>query len=714
MNINKNNEYKKFVNNAIQIAGSIILKNPQIITSENTFLMQMGEPLHLIDGEWSAPSGVNVKSITKENWKYYRNMAGKRYIGETEIASDPIIKIRSLDIRGDFVCDKKNKRVTDKHGNYIFNRGGEIGLTDETKQYYPSTINQLKQRGTAYKTLLDTYPNHTNLINGILFPINKYVAMDAEDYTILYHDETLVEFNEYNLIPLLQKWIYNFIWRWNNVKYNTADLLYPAAFLSILYTGIVTEIINIRLSNCRTAYAHSFHVSAYLSGYYELNKYLDQIPHNVIMYLYRNIDYISTQGCNNTTLDDVYQNIIKPLGFDIKTYDVQKTKWHTNVVTINEHVRSTKIDTTIGIDTLVNKTEKLANLNPLINPLVIKTLQHLHRSTNKTRIPTNVHMLFKSDISSIHLYDKVTEIILGWFNLTLTDKISFDIDIILPDGESIIFTPTMGIIFYAYCCEKIYSTDHTRPRYIPTIPIRSYRSVNVDNSISMFKPYINWLRPVITACDDITAVNTNIQTLATVDILHMVLLETFESESDRVIYNQLFDKLISVQEYSHLSNTTYYDYFNKLGIDLTLYQNDVLRILVNDVLKGFLGDSGLDILNNIKETNILKILRTISSYTIQFTNIEDDDRYIQFYNYGVRRIGMLITLNLLPLNLLYDVSFHIPLVFGDMVYLAYDLTNTCKLHFADKLSVDDHSLFTITHHFNDILNINVDNTFTIG
>src|SRR5699024_2900593 len=177
-----------------------------------------------------------------------------------------------------------------------------------------------------YNELVARYPDFEPLIMGILYPVKLELAVGAKNGEILYcggyvkdyvnenndtgYIETtkvtangIIEPQEINFIVELQNWVDKYLSRWTNGAYSITDDLYVAAAISILYLQLAAVMMNIRLKNCRTSYAHSFHVKSYLESHGRLGHVFDNLPLESTMWLYKNLDYYETNLGKELTLN---------------------------------------------------------------------------------------------------------------------------------------------------------------------------------------------------------------------------------------------------------------------------------------------------------------------------------------------------------------------------------------------------------------------------
>lgn len=197
-----------------------------------------------------------------ETWKYYLNLSGIPHALNKEIY------VTSFDTQEEILFNSENlARHKQTRKNYL------IG----TKNYY---------------ILLKKYPTEETLINGALYPVNIQDSINAKDLEILYYEKDLVEDQEISLINRLQDFIYSYDVRWNVKPFVSSDPLYPAAQHAIFTLNLLQKLINVRLDNCMTAEAHSFHIRNYLASHYGLDIYIPYMTIKQIIYLYKNIRYI--------------------------------------------------------------------------------------------------------------------------------------------------------------------------------------------------------------------------------------------------------------------------------------------------------------------------------------------------------------------------------------------------------------------------------------
>lgn len=262
----ENNAYQIYVDGCINLARSIVVKSTHTAEMVNLSIDTFGNP-------------NNYLKHDPTTWKYYLNICGEYFPDDTRMT------VVSLDTLETIVFSKANLAV------------------------HRATAKAYAFGTTYYKELVSRYPNQEQLIRGILYPARMDEAIDAKDGTILAYPSEFVESTEYGFIDKLQAWIYGFHERWANVQFRNTDNLYEATMLGIMFAQMVPEILNIRLSFCKTYAAHSYHVKQYLSGHSYLEPYLPYLTREQMMFFYRNIKYIEAHAGKNSNFDILMEQL---------------------------------------------------------------------------------------------------------------------------------------------------------------------------------------------------------------------------------------------------------------------------------------------------------------------------------------------------------------------------------------------------------------------
>ena len=276
-----NNYYKLYIEDIYSLAETIVIKFEDAATAINLKV--------------TVDHGVTSVSQDTFTWKYYQNISGVYHFSDLDSNGRKII-IRSLDTKE------------------------EIEFTKNNLINHPATKRAYLFGKRHYLELVQKYPQHIQLILGILYPCDINKAIEAKDGTILSYPDYLIESNEYSLISKLQTWIYKYIDRWINKQFTISDDLYVPMYMAQLYLHLVPVIINTRLQACKTNEAHSFHVREYLASHQMLDQHMPVMTKSQSLYFYRNILYIERHSGKRDTFDWLLDNVMTVRGLPVYEY----------------------------------------------------------------------------------------------------------------------------------------------------------------------------------------------------------------------------------------------------------------------------------------------------------------------------------------------------------------------------------------------------------
>lgn len=321
-------------------------------------------------------------------WKYYKNLAGEYH------ELDELMTVKSLDT------------LT------------EIDFTKENLLVHRATAKAYAYGTPYYQALVTKFPKQEQLINGILNPVDIYKAISAKNHTILWYDPTLVEANESNLISKLQLAI-DAWWRRNDSPaYDYTHDLYTASLYASFFGAVNQMLLGIRLENCHTANAHSFHIWSYLAGKGHLDEFKDYLTIEQTLWLYRNIDYLTSTLGQTAARELLIQRLLTDRGFPIVRYDLfQNTAEMPDSLVPTVDVVATPLnfqdklplerDTTTVRD-VVEKENPLARENPDYMESQIESVESAVKYSAVTNTPTRVmecKVVDRSESKHIRLSD---------------------------------------------------------------------------------------------------------------------------------------------------------------------------------------------------------------------------------------------------------------------------------------------------------------------
>ena len=305
--------YQIYQEQTFVLAKTLIVKHEEIASSMNTELYYRG---YEIDSN-------------PYNWRYYLNLSGEYHQADKD------------ELYSKYGTEHVMVKLPSDSGPI------EVPLTKELLHGYnadKAMMNEYQIGSKFYTELVSRYPDFETLIIGILNPIDRGVAIKADNGEILFvagrykHiendrrwfddagygvNEVLIEPQEDNLIVELQRYINGFLRHWNNPDYIEGNDLYVVTMIGILYCNIPNAIFNIRLGNCKTPRTHSFHIRLYLESHGQIGRYIDFIPIASALWLYRNIEYLEANAGKQLTFDAILDNLLTPNEIPMSAYSIR-------------------------------------------------------------------------------------------------------------------------------------------------------------------------------------------------------------------------------------------------------------------------------------------------------------------------------------------------------------------------------------------------------
>lgn len=232
-------------------------------------------------------------SSDPKTWKYYLNMSGEYH------HTDTMMYVTSMDTLE------------------------TIAFTKENLSLYRATADAYRYGSRYYRDLVSVYPEQESLILGILNPVDIEKAIASDDGTILYYDADLVEPQEINLIPRLQRFIQGYYKRWSNDMYAAVDEFFIPAQIGVLTTQIPLEILNSRLEACFTNEAHSFHIRQHLASNGGVDRFMNNMTLDQTLFLYRNIRYLIRNAGNQQNFNLLLNEFINARSLPLSEYRME-------------------------------------------------------------------------------------------------------------------------------------------------------------------------------------------------------------------------------------------------------------------------------------------------------------------------------------------------------------------------------------------------------
>lgn len=272
------NSYQVYLNNTFKLAFTMIVKSEYIAKKINDRLLEF--------------KAFETDIERPESWKYYMNLAGEYH------STDTVMKVIS----------------SDNLDEIIFNPANLIRHPNTRRDY---------QFGTRqYGELLEKYPDQEEVILGILYPVNKEIAISSPDHKILGYPSNMIEVNEYTLIEQLQEWTNIYFKRYYNWQYTISDAFYYPVMHSMYGMNLYQAILTYRHQKHKSIEAHSYYVSEYLASNSDLGKYHKFMSLPQAMYFYRNIRYHQRHPGTNDSLEKLIDALLTKRSIPIAGYEM--------------------------------------------------------------------------------------------------------------------------------------------------------------------------------------------------------------------------------------------------------------------------------------------------------------------------------------------------------------------------------------------------------
>lgn len=640
--------YSIYAKSCTDLAFSLIIKSEATAMAMNEYDKMINNHLTYQVGE---PSFFD--ETDKRTWRYYMHMAGMYH---------------RLD-RFDWVNPETNKIERIHYIKvYSIDTYEYIDFTKENLKLHRATWREYQKGSTYYQNLVDKYPKHRLLIDGILNPIDIDKAINARDNEILYYDKRHIEENEYTLIDDIQFYIDKFYSRWDNQDYALIDDLYIPAKIAILYIYLPYVIMDIRYRHSRSIEAHTFHVWNYLGSHQWLDEFKYHLNLYQRMWFYRNIRWSEVNAGKLDTfykhIDVVMTNRSLPIAEFETTMITEKMKENEEVVypdtlfkrlPLNMHDHLTKADTWRDIPTMVDAELNEARDNSILNNLRIDKQvaeERLTRTPDRV-LPTKVLESNVYDTSKRAAIKKMDVELNHWIYMTMKGMYKARISVVNPvTTEFMNMTQKEAVIMFVYALMKSHGLN---PSLIPTI--------TVSNVLKLTKPNFNNVRklmddrwtsytyayaadhyvfepPLIISTEAFSEFIDEVYSLKNIHRnLYSFSQDYREHIQIKTMVNQYYETVVCRLTEKPMR---FKDYFKYRGWELEDSQEDIKEgirnwtidhytQLANDITKVALGNDLLK-RHSIKEIQgmMLRLLKKLSSYSVQFLRKINEDEVTVF------------------------------------------------------------------------------------
>lgn len=552
--------------------------------------------------------GHTVNENDLLSWKYYLHLAGEYHWTDVDMT------VKSLDTLED------------------------IPFTKESLEHHLATTREYRQFGSYYRALVSRYPDQEDLIKGILNPVDIQTAIDAEDGQILYYDDTLVESNEENLIPKLESWCKIFSRRWLVRAYAMVDDLYVPAHLATMYMLIPAVVMNIRLGNCHTNYAHSYHIREYLASHQKLDWAVDYMTKKQMLWLYREIRFIERNAGKQSTFKALIQNIMTERNLPLAEWSMNHSleempdeltpRVEFNRSTLNLDLSAAGVESR-NVVQMLEAQEGVAKGNSRILEDIAPVIREQMAYSLNDQLKTKVLESAVIDTTDAAIFSLADTLLNHWLYLAHVGRYSAVLSVDNPrTGAPLVLSVKEAFIVYMYVFGKamglemthlpVLSATHVRRLVTPT---RAKLEGMVDKKLRnkhVFDAIYRNIQPVRNYISteafyrDVHKIHQNL-------LAHRWIWATREHKEERGMIEGAAMHLYHTPHCDFGSNQTFTEWFAERGLDIQLFTRLEASLLA-DLLVSHATGANLNATTSLRDiqTAMLRIMSTLSSYSVQF------------------------------------------------------------------------------------------------
>lgn len=589
----------KYHRDTIKLAQTMIVKINKIAELDNRLLES---------------TGYNILS-DKTTWRYYMNLNGEYH------EKDKPMFIESIDTGEQILFSKDNLRE------------------------HLITQREYRKSGYWYNRLIAEFPSQTILINGVLSPIPYSTSVEAEDYSILYYDRTLVSWNEDQLIGKLQKHINSLVTQLFSTEYIVTDDLFLTAAVQILYADIVKAIHTIRLEDCFTRHTHEFFIWSHIDSFGDFSKYKYSLSQEQVMWLFRNISWITRNPGKNYTFNKLLDNILTKADIPLAEYDlVGDVEFQVEELTPKPVFRKSNL----------NLLSNYGNAHSFTTPARMMSLQipvaesneefqeeYLNDVVSKAKFSPFSIMKTKSlessmsDSTNSHADTIMSTVLNEWIYLTAKN---------IFQGRVVVTNPKTGVQFRIRV-DDAYNLWHylmARTRLEDPIEIQPVYYKNVMKLVPPTEKFIidtvgsSYISKAI--AEDIRSRYLPVAIFFAPDYLIQYSNEVYAAAwKHRKLYSQFYDmrKRARVKYATSLmyesgvvklgDRETYQDIFDEYFIYMDDFSIEDMKMFAWDIFKRVTGwDTNNRPSLRVKQEELVEIMQRLSSYTVHFITDMND------------------------------------------------------------------------------------------
>jgi hypothetical protein len=658
-------QYEVYLDNTFLLVNSIVLKSEESAASVNDdIILRYG--------------AAAVTHESPETWKYYLNLSGMYHF------DDKTMEVISLDTLEPIIFNKRNM-VT-----------------------HTSTLAAYQVGSPLYKALVAKYPEQEILIKGISRPVDINVAISAPNDTILTYDEKLVEYQEETLMFELQKFIIRYKARWDVKDFVYSDSYYFAANYALLYIRLVPVILNLRLKNCKTREAHSYHIREYLKSHNGLDIYIQQMTLKQLLFLYRNILHLERNAGKTENFVWLIEKMLTDRYIPIHDYtERHRVKLGDELPELVfkksslNRILNTPEKIYFSLDEILSKELDVAVNNPVYTEIHRDKIKSAFQYSESSVVQTKMLESALLDYSEFTEYTREFVYLAHWAYLTQKGYLKYYISFKELNGTLKTLSAKDAFIYYTYLYAKEIN-------------------INIERMSTLLVTHV--VKEVIPTEEEFNKdvsrrfTRYNIAEYMVANAVRLNTTTSAESATKLIesIYKQIQNELTLVSNFSHMDERAYcesvvYRRYQDILLDIDIpdmskwlfdrnlstgYDSDPEYKAILDQL--FVGSTGVDVdgLNRTKALHkaMLSILKQLSSYSIQLVGYTND---VPIRDCGFRMIrpgdllsGMSDTDRVDPFSISDDISIRMKKTYATKINTLEFMTSTKLLHL-DHIEVGD-------------------------
>lgn len=607
-------QYDIYLDDTFRLTRSLVIKSEAAADAINTGLQEQG---------------VAVDTLDPASWKYYLNLNGQYH------ATDTMMYVSSLDTLQ------------------------TIAFTRQNLQVHTATARAYRSFDSYFDRLVSQYPAQESLVRGILNPVEIDRAQAAADGDILYYRRDLVGVQETQLIPALQTWLTNFMFRWNVGGFTLTDDLYAAAQWAVMIQQIPMVLMNLRLEACHTPYVHEFHMREYLTSHGRLDRYFDYLTLAQKLWLYRNVRYIERNIGQQDTFRWLTANILTARGLPLGEWDaVHNIAQMPEALYPGVEFRRTDIalsnygDAIIDVVQMLNKEVGAARSNALVQNDFEDSIQTAVETAPVSFMKTKVLESATVDRTDSQPYRKSDMLLNLWLDLARRNVYKATLVVTNPkSGAPLSLGVLDAFVAWLYCFNagygmvlptvpKVYA--HNVPR--PVLP--SFAQIRARVAVKDVPDASIYALLQAQASIPLEINDTALFYTTAMGVYEGLMAQWFGWATRELALERVGTEIAAMQLYHTPSidlagGMTYADWFEARELDIGTYNEVEHRALAHVLLQAATGlDSGNVVTLKMIQEAMLNIMRQFSSYGVQYIGTMNDLPILTESDCGVRVVDV--------------------------------------------------------------------------